>query len=149
MNRQDRPIIVRRHPRSERTSSGIARGLFGIVIVLGLAACTPRDGTRVIGAWSGRDSVGTVFYRFGPDGHGYRIVHGQSERFRYEVDEGYLNLIRIRAVQDEETEWRTGLVQVAGRKLRLELGEPGGNGPRQISQRALVLFTPPTHSLPR
>jgi len=85
MNRQDRPIIVRRHPSTERTSSGIARGLFRIVIVLGLAACTPRDGTRVIGAWSGRDSAGTVFYQFGPDGHGYRNVHGQSERFRYEL----------------------------------------------------------------
>ena len=143
MYRQGRSNVMR-HLSTERAATGVARGLFAIVMVFGLAACAPRDRTGVIGAWSGRDSVGTVFYQFRPDGHGYRIFHGRLEQFRYELDEGYPNVIRVFAEDAGDAAARTGLVQVTGRELRLELGEPGSNGPRQLSRQALVLYTPAT-----
>jgi hypothetical protein len=79
--------------------------------------------------------VGTVFYQFRPDGHGYRIFHGRLEQFRSELDEGYPNVIRVFTDDAGDAAARTGLVQVTGRELRLELGEPGSNGPRQPAGR--------------
>ena len=114
-----------------------------VAALLGLVGCARSS---IVGSWSGRDEEGAVVvYSFARDGTGYRVTAGTQETLTYEMTEGYPNLLGITVGAPGGSETREGLVEIRpGGRMRLELGEPGGPRPAQLTDQALELSKPAT-----
>jgi hypothetical protein len=139
-------LAAHARPEVEVTARGMCGGVVGpaaLLALLALAACGPA---RIAGEWTGRDEENEpVAYTFGPAGTGSRSIGALQEPMTYRVREGYPTLIEIVVGDAESVGIRRGIVQVLwDGRMRLELGDPDGPAPPQLSRGALVLRRPAT-----
>jgi hypothetical protein len=123
------------------TASAMCRSLIRPAALVALLALTACARPTLVGTWVGRDEQGvSVVYSFHPDGTGSRTGDGGQVPLRYELREGYPNLIEIEVGSPTASQVRRGLVRIHwDGRMRMELGPAGGPAPEQLTSDALVL----------
>jgi hypothetical protein len=123
--------------------TALCLSLVGAVV---LSIHVPSSPGPLTGTWTGRDaSGGEIYYHFGDDERGYRVVEDTREEFGYTLEEGYPNELHLRvSLGGEAATYRAVVDFWKAGHLRLELGGRGDPRPDAITAGALELRRVPT-----